>query len=782
MTVDAPAAPAPTRRPVTAPQPAPAAMTPDADAAQSAAPVPTQGAATDAAATAPATGTATGTGRSGAPSPAPNANPRANPDAPYQVMRSASDKLPGLIVDLPRSVTIIPKEVMEDKGATSLRELVRTTPGLTLGSGEGGNAFGDRVLIRGFDARNDMFIDGVRQSGVTTRETFMAEEVEILAGPAGSVVGRGSAGGAINIVTKQPLASNFTQFDLTGGTDGTARLTADVNQNVSDKFAIRLNLLGQRANVSGRDYVFDNRYGAAIATLWKPTDEVRVNFDYYFIYFDQLPDWGVPFDPRIRQPFTESGVNRNNFYGIPNRDFQHNYQHLATAGVEWDVTPYMTLKSKMRYSYTVTDYVAGKAGTPNLANVNPNLWTVPSTPASRYQTTQMIANQTDAVFKFDAIGAKHTLVTGVEASREMVSQDTYTNLSIECFPNCTGGTSGINLNLFYPNSIAIASTTSPTRAGRPNETNVNTLSGYVINSANWDERWFLNLGARLDDYNIERTPYGSATLTRSDLLFNWNAGLTYKVLPNTSLYVAYATSSNPVGSEIDGAADAYGALVPANVVFKPELNTAFEAGVKSEFFEKRLRVTGAAFQTTKDNAREQVGAFLRDTAAYRVRGLEFSAAGKLTERWSLFGGAVFLNTRMTESAIASDVGRPLANVAHQSFNILTKYAVTDELTLGAQATYKSELLGGTLQAVSYPSSNINVSGVTVATPAGYNRLPGGWRFDLFATYKFNENLSARFQVINVLNSTLYDAFYRSNTPFVYIAPGRTAYFTLTTRF
>ena len=74
---------------------------------------------------------------------------------------------------------------------------------MTLGTGEGGNAFGDRFFIRGFDARNDVFIDGVRDSGVSVRENFFTEQVEILRGPGSSFAGRGTTGGAINIVTKQ---------------------------------------------------------------------------------------------------------------------------------------------------------------------------------------------------------------------------------------------------------------------------------------------------------------------------------------------------------------------------------------------------------------------------------------------------------------------------------------------------------------------------------------------------------------------------------------------------
>ncbi|MGE0420300.1 MAG: TonB-dependent receptor, partial [Acetobacteraceae bacterium] len=491
---------------------------------------------------------------------------------------------------------------------------------------------------------------------MTTRETFMAEQVEVLEGPAGVISGRGTTGGAINVVTKQPLADNFYNISVTGGTDATARVTADINQNLSDKFAFRVNGLFQNAQVSERDYVYDDRYGISLAGLWKPTDDVRVYADYYFVYFDQLPDWGVPFDPRVRRPFTETGVDRSNYYGVVSRDFQHNYQHMGTAGVEWNVKPWLTLNNKFRYSYTVTDYVAAKPGTPNLTNPDWTQWTVASTPASRYQVNQTIADQLDATFTFYAMGWKHSLVTGIEFAREEISQDSYSNLAIECFPNCTSAAAtGINYSLFWPASNSIVTATSPTRNGRPTVTAVNTFSAYVLDTMNLNDRLFINIGGRFDNYDITKTPFGAASVTRTDPLFNWNAGLLYKIIPNLGAYIAYSTSSNPVGSELDASSDAYGGLAANNQVFAPERNTALEVGLKWELFEKRMLLTTALFQTTKDNARETIGtgatATLDDTAAYRIRGLQLGVAGNITDRWSVFGGAVFMNSAMTESAV-----------------------------------------------------------------------------------------------------------------------------------
>lgn len=710
---------------------------------------------------------------------AANANPYANAGAPYKVERSANSRITEPLINTPRTVTAIPKEVMADKGATSVRELVRTTPGLTLGSGEGGNAFGDRVFIRGFDARNDMYINGVRESGVTTRETFMTEQLEVIKGPAGTIGGRGTAGGAINVVTKQPTPVNFYSMTAVGGTDMTRRLTADINHNVTKDLAIRVNGLFQQADVAGRNHVYDNRYGGSFAAAWKPTQNFKATLDYYHVYFDQMPDWGVPFDARTRRPFTESGLNRNNFYGVTARDFQKNFQHLVTQGLEWTIDPNFVVTNKARFGYTVTDYVASKPGAPNLSNVNPLLWTVAATPASRYQVNRTLANQTEATAKFDLGPFRHTLVTGFEAQREDISQDGYSGLTVECNPVCT---TGITTNLWNPTTHLVSVVGTPTRNGRPTKTKVDTLSAFVFDTMNWNDRLFLSLGGRADGYNITRTPFTGAELSRTDLMFNWNAGITYKVLPNASVYAAYSTSTNPVGAELDGGGEDYGSLTAANQVFRPERNTSLEVGTKWELFDKKLLLTAAAFQTTKENARETVAAVLQDTASYRIRGIELGATGNITDRWSVFGGAVLMDSKVTDSALPASLGQPLANIAHQSFNLLTKYKLTDKLTIGGQATWKGEILGGTLAAIWFPAGTVNVGGVNVPTPAGYNKLPGGWRFDLMAEYEFDKTFSVKAQVLNIFNKTLYDAFYRSNTPYVYVAPGRAGYLTVQAKF
>lgn len=697
----------------------------------------------------------------------PGANPYADPAAPYKVDRSANNKLPLPLLDTPRTVTVVPKEVIEDKNATSFRELARTTPGVTLGTGEGGNAFGDRVFIRGYDSRNDVYLDGVRDPGVNIRENFATEQVEILKGPSGTVGGRGTAGGAVNVVTKKPLFVDFHEVQTTVGTDMTRRVTADVNRVITPEFAVRANVMWQNADVAGRDYVFDNRWGGAIAATWKPSDNFKLTLDYFHVSLDQMPDWGVPFDVVTRRPFTESGLRRSNFYGIPARDFQHAKQDLATATAELKVSDWGVLTNKLRYGKSLIDYVVGVPGTPNRSNPDPDLWTVNSTAKSRWQTTEVLANQTELTSKFATFGMLHTLVSGVELSAEKLNRDTYQALDTEA--NVPGPIPGITLNLWNPNTGAISWTQPLVRTGRVVPVDVDTKSAYVLDTVNVNEKLFLTAGIRVDDYNVSARPYGPAptfvpmNLARHDTLINWNAGATYKVLPSWALFAAYGTSSNPVGAEIDGGGSDYGGLTAQNAMAGPERNTAAEIGTKVELFDRHLLVTGSLFQTTKDNARETIGtgasAVVVGSGEYVIRGVDLGVAGKVNDRLSLFGGFVWMDSEVTESANPANIGKKLANIAHTSFNLLAKYDLTQALTIGGQATWKSKIYGGTFA-------------------ANQNELPAGWRFDAFAEYKFTPNIVGKVMVVNIFDEVLYDAFYRSTAPFVYIAPGRAAYASL----
>ena len=753
-----------------------------------------------------------------APVPFPNAgglaadrDPYANPAAPYMATRvQASSRFPEPILNTPKSITVLTKEVLEDKNATTLKQAILSTAGVTLGTGEGGNAFGDRFFIRGFDARNDIFIDGVRDPGVSVRENFFTEQVEILRGPGSSFAGRGTTGGAINIVTKQATTvGSFYNMDTTFGTDKTKRVVLDVNQVISPTFAVRAGGLFQDAGVAGRDFVSDDRGGGFVAAKWTPTDAVKITAGYIHTDLHGLPDFGVPYyRPSTAStaggPFPDFGSSRNNWYGFVNRDFFQVKQDIATINTDVQITPDLLLSNKMRASQSLLNYIGTLPESPLLANPL-SASTLTANPQSRYQVTNVLANQTEATYKFATESWHHTAVAGVEVSQETARIDKYTGLSSEALGGApvSGSISGVSV--FNPQYTFLPFGT-PSLSGFPTKLGIDTTSAYLLDTANFNDLVILNGGIRYDDYTIKVNGYGAVNGVANVFgaqeqhygLPNFNLGMVLKPVPIASVYTAYATSSNPVGAEFDGTSVQYGGLAPtlngnANQIFGPEKNTAIEIGTKWELFDRHLLLTAAVFQTEKENARESRNitpatatascpypagstgtvSCISAGAAYRIRGIDLEAGGKITEKWSVFGGLVLMQSEVTKSLIppantalyTSNVGLPLANVAHQSFSLLTKYQLTEIWELGGQAVYRSQIYGGTFLAANQGTS-----------------LPSYWRFDAFAEAKVNKNWTVKVFVNNIFDKRYYDALYQSAAPFVLEAPGRAAYLVVSARY
>jgi catecholate siderophore receptor len=725
-------------------------------------------------------------------------NPYADAAAPYKVDHlQASGKFPEPLLNTPKTVTVLSKEVLADENATSLKQAVLNTAGVTLGTGEGGNAFGDRFFVRGFDTRNDVFIDGVRDSGVSVRENFFTEQIEILRGPGSSFAGRGTTGGAINIVTKQATTEkSFYNMDTTFATDGTKRVTLDVNQVISPTLAIRAGGLFQDAGVAGRDYTTDDRGGGFVALKWTPVDAVKVSADYVHTDIHGLPDFGVPYyrpssSTTAGGPFPDYGVNRDNFYGFVNRDFFEVHQDIGTLDTEVQITPDLVISDKVRASASLLNYIGTIPESPNLA-----AGTLTANPQSRYQPTDVVANQTEATYKFDTNGWHHTAVAGVEISREISSIDTYQGLTSEAQGNTASGAGSFNNVSIYNPQLTFQPFGTPSLYGLPTRISIDTTSGYLLDTANYHDVLILNGGIRYDDYKITTSGFGSSggvpnpnswgAQAAEFGLPNFNLGLTLKPLPITSVYVAYATSSDPVGSEFDGTSANYGGLAPvlngnSNQIFGPQKNTAIEVGNKWELFDRHLLLTGALFQTDVTNARESVNTtgpngvvpVISAGAAYEIRGVDLEVAGKITDKWSVFGGLVLMKSEVMKSLVppantalfSTNVGLPLANIANQSFSLLSKYQIDDRWEVGGQAVYRSKIYGGTLLAANQGTS-----------------LPSFWRFDTFAEAKIDKNWTVKLFVNNIFNKLYYTALYQSAAPFVLEAPGRTASVMISARF
>lgn len=682
----------------------------------------------------------------------------ADPQAGYRAVSSGNSLLNQPLSQTARTVTAITEEVLADKNATSIRELARTTPGVTLGTGEGGNAFGDVLYIRGFKATNDTYIDGVRDSGASIRETFGTEQVEITKGPSGSIAGRGATGGAVNVVSKRPQDSDFFESETTVGTDGLARQTIDWNKVWNEQLTTRLNAMAQTGDVPGRDGVYDHRTGLSLAARYQASAATVLEFDVNHLDMDQQSDWGIPWVNG--GPATETvGLDRDTWYGIEGRDKQDAVKDYATFGITHDFGNGFTLSNRTRMSRSTIDYIASVPSRYSAATGK-----LSTSMKSTYQVNSALSNTTEGAFSLSTGAVEHDFVIGLQISREKIEQQGYAGLNSEDFGGLTGTTcSGIDL--YAPDTSACwPAGAELSLSPDVRLTEVDTKALYLTDTIRFSDKWTGNFGLRVDDYDITRegvsgsSPYA---YERQDTLFTWNAGLSYQIAPGGIVYASVATSANPMGQELDAGGGAYNGLDAAGQLLDPEKNTAFEIGTKWEW--QHMLFTAAAFQTTKDNARETIGSVTADSGKYTIRGVELGVSGKLGDRLSLFGGAVLMDSEVEESADASAIGKRLANTAHQSFNLLAKYELNDRWTVGGQATWRGPMTLGTFA-------------------ENGNELKGFWRFDAMAEYALRDNAVVALRVDNLTDETYYDTAYRSGSPFVYVAPGRSASIALKMKF
>ncbi|UOA19269.1 putative TonB-dependent receptor BfrD [Sulfitobacter indolifex] len=688
-----------------------------------------------------------------------------NQDAPFKANTLANSRMPGPMKDNPRTVTAITQEVLETTGTTSVRELARSTPGISLGFGEGGNSFGDNIYIRGFKANNDTYTDGIRSPGTGVAETFNTEQVEVTKGPAGTVGGRGTTGGAIDVISKSPQNVDFTKTVTTVTDAATVRQTIDTNKVINDRLQLRFNGMLQDGEVAGRDEITDDRQGAALALKFAATDALTLEGNLSYTKIEQTPDWGVPYvnneELGLIGPVTEYGIDRDTFYGVPGRDFQTAEETVATAKATYAFDNGMTLTNTFRAARSTNDYVlTAPSSLIDNGSTNPEDWDVGLSFKSWNQQTDVLANVLELSGAAQFAGASHSYVFGLATSREEIEKLSYSNLSSEDYEP-PAGQRGCTVSAINPDPIGEGCWTGeePVLGTNLTETTVKTTSLYALDTVTLSNRLKVNGGLRVDMYDIARTGgtgEDAYSLSRDDVMMNWNLGATYAFDDRLNLYAAAATSTNPAGQELEAGGGFYGGLDDGGAGLAPEENTSLEIGAKYSFTPNFL-FTAALYQTTKDQAREDIGprgaTVTSDTLKYRMRGLEFGVAGKVTERLSLFGGANFMDSKVLRSADSDNIGLSVANVAHEQLNLLATYQVTDKLMLGGRVNYQGAIDLGSVA-------------------ANGRSIPDAWTFDLLGEYKVADNTLLKMGITNVSDETVYDAAYRSGTPFTYVAPGR----------
>lgn len=705
----------------------------------------------------------------------------AGADVPYKTDRVANPKFTQPLVDTPQTISVINKEVLREQGAGSLMEALRNTPGITQQLGENGNtSAGDTFQLRAFSTSTATFVDGIRDLGAITRDVFNLEQVEVAKGPAGTDVGRGAAAGYINLVTKLP-----TRFDAYGGsvtwnTADNKRATADLNKQIGETAAVRLNVMAQGGGVEGRDHVENEGFGVAPSFALGLGTPTRFYLYSQHIRQDNVPDGGIPsigmkgFFNANADIRNGASVDRENFYGSKD-DFEKVDADMVTARIEHDLGGGTTIRNMSRYGKTTMDRVLTgintiSAGSP--ANPDPATWTVSRSRQRVDQTNEVLANLTNLTTEFATGSVQHALSAGLEFIYERQKNlgfgTTAQTINGVSYPAVTAPVA----NLYAPNAGQAMG--MPYRTGADTDGNTLTSAIYVFDTLKLSERWQLNGGLRYEHYKTETdartivtsnnagsfpgyTPgqLAPTSLDMSDDLLSWKVGALFKPAANGSIYAAYANSLTPPGGAnfvLSGAAGNQN-----NASMDPQETTNIELGTKWDLLDERLNVSGAIFRTENDkqvsydpdtNIASQFG-------KTRVEGIELAAVGQITNFWQVTAGVAKMRTKVLDQF--SSTGVETSGV---------RWTPDLTATLWTSYTFGQFTLGGGARYVSDQKRVVTAG----TTPQNMPEIPSFWVADLMAAYKIDRNINLRLNVYNLFDEKYINTLNNSGARMVLGAP------------
>jgi catecholate siderophore receptor len=707
--------------------------------------------------------------------------------APVNVSETVSntDYAPGIstvgaktatpIRDIPQTVNVINRAVLDAQGTATLKDALRNVPGITISAGEGGQ-IGDSINLRGFSARTDMYIDGFRDRGQYTRDTFYLDSVEVLKGSSSMLFGRGSTGGVINQNSKKPGLKEHGEITVSAGTDDYYRTTVDVNQPLTDTAAFRVAAFGQDTR-STRDVVENKDFGFAPSLRLGIGEATEFTFSALVQRNNDIPDYGVPL---IRSDRTAKAVSKpvnathDKFYGYLDDHFDQDVDSL-NATIKHEFNDNITLTNRTQFAqYHTAASPSPLSGAVIVGASGAAAIPTRDTPLSQMQASRqnrdrdindsVFSNQTDLVLKLGEGDIRHTVITGLEFDHDRYENDTYewSTTSAARFINLRDPQNGYRSGE-REKSLSTVST-------------ADTYAIYANDQIDIGKQWKVVAGLRYDrfDADVDQDSYYPLSITVTPAptnipvsysadqnveMLSTRAGLIWQPTDQQSYYISYGTSFNP---------SAEGLTLPANQAdTDPEKNRSYELGAKFDLLEGNLQLNGAIFQIEKTDARTTVSDVVTLSGDLRVRGFELSTVGRLTDAWQVLAGYTHLDGKVVESPETTNVavpaptgtgtvnvplyadGNKLQNTPDDTATLWTTYNLTDNWEIGGGAVYSSER---------------NVNNYENAVIDGYTRL------DATVAYRQKE-FGVRLNLQNLTDKTYYETASQGRaTP----ANGRTA--------
>lgn len=618
---------------------------------------------------------------------------------------SGAAKIDVPLRDMPQAVQVVDKELIREQGVLEMKDVLRNVSGVAPAQGEGRR---DQFYIRGFDATRDTLIDGMRDDSLYFRDLGNVERIEVLKGPAAALYGRGSAGGAINRVTKKPVAQPLREATLTLGSDQLRRLDLDLGGKLAASAAFRLTGATESSD-SYRDIVHSRRTVLAPSLAWSGGSATSFLLQAEFLRQDRTPDRGIPSLNGRPAP-----VPAGNFYG-EKYDYASTDGRNARFSVEHAVNDKFTLRNNFQYSSLELDAVNTRTLglTAGNTQVRRQITYFPQD-----QTNYL--NQTEAVYVLDGGPVQHTLLAGIELGHQKASRlvraATTTPVSL-AMPQAV---------MAEPVLASLPMTINSSYRGR-------TAALYLQDLLSFGAHWKALAGVRFDRFQQHQDDHRSGLAQqRTDRDWSPRLGLVYQANTAHALYGNVSRSFLPVGNDLF-----YNGQDMAKI--KPLESLQREIGAKSEWLGGRLASTVALYQITQRNAltrdpSDAAGLRQVQTGEQQSKGFEADLSGTLLPGWKAYGSLTLNHARITQSN-SLPVGNRPANIPKQAASLWTSYALGHGFTVGGGAFY---------------------AGQRFATEDNTVTLPSYVRIDAMFGYKAR-NWQAGVNLTNLANRTYYES-------------------------
>ncbi|MFT8719110.1 TonB-dependent receptor [Acetobacter sp.] len=627
-------------------------------------------------------------------------------------------RMPQDVLHTPQTVNVVPRLLMEQQNVKSLDEALRNVPGITASVGEGeGGMSGDQFLIRGFQAQNDIYENGLRDFGVYTRDSFDYDHVSVIKGPSSEVFGNGTTGGAINITTKVAHLGNNYGGDFSGGSGSYYRGTLDLNQQIGEHTAIRITGMGNENDVVGRNNIYSHRWGLAPSIGFGLGTKTTFTLEYFHQSDNRIPDYGVPVVTKpgatVGKPATEYGLNRKNWYGT-NYDQDASDVDMLTARFKHQLNEHITFYDDLRGGMYSRYFSASQPGCS--ATCALNFFTNPSAatinrrgglggPEPYQQDDWSVQNVFSTLANFNTGSVKHQILAGIDV---MHVYDRRKNYAYNF--NGQNGTRADTTSMINPSMVQPGLALGGLGQYQYDLVNIKGVGQKLYKTGDAtdvgaffsDQIWLLPSfsikgGFRWDHWNSHYSATDGVGTTDTRLsqqqdTFNPTVSLMYTPNDDSMIYFNWSESTTPLGLYVTNSSEP---MTSQTSKGHPERSRLYEVGGKYNAFNGRMGFTVAAFRLEKSNAilgSDVNGSVIASSDRQRNQGVELSASGEILKNWQVIATYAYYDARTTWSATASNVGKHIIYVPKNSATLWTTYAVAPHtpwnLTFGGGPTWR----------------------------------------------------------------------------------------------